>query len=402
MGAGCGDPAKSMKTNFILVDRRWHLAKIISDDNQALLLTFFRSLHSPGDDGLVIADSRTSTEIRDAFRNASAELVPPTPHSLCATVIEGTTIMKFSIHPKPKCSGAGWRGIKNGYFRAYRRPRRGLYPVTYCEGPKYWTQHIVKGEACDLKWANLQWLEGHTFYAPPGNSFCFGTRMIPAINGSIESFSRVQPGEYCGVEGFKHEYSFSSVKDYIKPRSVTVCILRSTSSSATRVELAPNCEKHKMKLMARFAARSEPDAHPSDLSICVRSGPDGDSLHTDFDCRGQVKLEFRIPRNRVTSTGSSDQASLQICTGYKEAAAPSLQKKNYVIGVGAECNELKTLLKFNAPSVADVAASIWRSDGSAGGDSWLPPLFNLIDEETPCFSFLCPDALKNAMFLGSA
>merc|ERR1712232_892964 len=129
-------------------------------------------------------------------------------------------------------------------------------------------------------------------------------------------------------------------KDYIKSRSITVCILRSTSSSVTRVELAPNCEKHKMKLMARFAARSELDTRPSDLSICVRSGLDGDTLHTGFDCAGQVKLDFRIPRNRVTLSGSSDQASLQICTGRKEAAASSLQRKFDVIGVGAECNEL--------------------------------------------------------------
>merc|ERR1712232_98337 len=126
--------------------------------------------------------------------------------------------------------------------------------------------------------------------------------------------------------------------------------------------------------------RSELDTRPSDLSICVRSGLDGDTLHTGFDCTGQVKLDFRIPRNRVTLSGSSDQASLQICTGRKEAAASSLQRKFDVIGVGAECNELKTLLKFNAPSVADVAASAsapWRTDSSASGDTWLSPPFNL-------------------------
>lgn len=368
--------------SFILVDRRWHLAKVLTAEEPEMLLTFYRSLASPADDGLIIADARPADEIREAFELMGAVLVPPTKHSVCASFLEQNG-PKFSIHPTPTCSGAGWKAIKHGYFRAYVRPRKGMVPVSYCEGPKYWTQRVVQGLACGGNWSGMEWLKARTFWSPPGEEFCFGTRQMPE-DADEGSFSRVIPRKYCGGNGFNHDGNFASVGDMHKPAALTLCILRAATPSqggVTRIAMAPHCKHHKMKLAARFPVRTQEHAQPHDMVLCVYHGEHGDSIRLAGQCesdRAPGTLDFV-----VASSGGHGAGRFRVCVLSHEGGA---------IGLGAECDH-GAELAFDVPSPAEVAASGAASLDSDTGS----PLFSLIDEETPCFGFLCEGALKNAM-----
>eukprot|EP00929_Paragymnodinium_shiwhaense_P042775 TRINITY_DN22080_c0_g1_i3.p1 TRINITY_DN22080_c0_g1~~TRINITY_DN22080_c0_g1_i3.p1 ORF type:complete len:514 (-),score=96.39 TRINITY_DN22080_c0_g1_i3:104-1645(-) len=389
--AGC-EKNDVASANFILVDRRVHLAKLWpSEEYQTDLINFYRSLRDPEADGLIVADPRPVAEIRRAFANVGADLVPPTKFSVCtAKTQNGRFSPRYSVHSKPSCKGNGWNELRGGYFRAYVRPRPGLQAAAACETERYWTSRITLTETCDGQWAGLTWLPGNTFHVPQGSSFCIGTRESRSA-GSEESFSMLLPERHCGGHGFEHLLSFDSVKDTHTPTTHTICIWRADGHSV-KIAMAPECEDwcrngDCVGVLAEFAARTPDSSTEQDVVLCVEAGGAGHLIKGAGSCRSP-KFVFAVPKLPLTAVGDGPgHLRKRICVG-KPKALPGTEQ---VVAVGSECDSVDADLIFEAPSAADLAASVSRL---AKGE---PALFSLIEEELPCAGFLCPGALRNAL-----
>merc|ERR1712232_27878 len=372
--------ADSRLPSIILLDRRRHLAKILKDlddDAPRMIVQFYRSLESPSEDGLIIADPRTPEALQEAFVRVGAFAAPPSDYRVCQSKLQNGH--KYSIHEGSHCGGGGWEQVQGGGLRAFARPREGFVAVSWCDNPKYWTQKIVKGQSCPEQWADLKWQHGGTFWVPKGDSFCVGTRSGPA-HGQEKSFSEMLPKPRCDQEGFQHQFTFGSVaaiRDSTQsPPPLTITICRKASSKTSTIT-ADGVDCEKLKVLARFPALDAAAAGEFDRVLCVSKGQ---TFKASDDCGEFQTFKFAVPQSAEQAREGSAPPRMRICrgSGAKDGFA--------ALGVGDdECSDTASPdSSFEAPSILEMAASTPQGEASTGA-----PLYELLDEARPCYSFIC-------------
>eukprot|EP00930_Biecheleria_cincta_P074443 TRINITY_DN61662_c0_g1_i1.p1 TRINITY_DN61662_c0_g1~~TRINITY_DN61662_c0_g1_i1.p1 ORF type:complete len:936 (-),score=112.30 TRINITY_DN61662_c0_g1_i1:117-2873(-) len=365
---------------FLLIDRRLQLAKVFTDADPRLLVAFFRSLKDPSQDGIIVADSRPLEEILRAFQQNNAWTDPPTHYRACTSPLKNGG-PKYSIHQGGHCGGGGWDPLTGGLWQGYAKERDQMQAFTWCDNEKHWIQIIVKGTKCPHKWAGLKWIAGGSLWARHGNNFCVGTR-----ESSTEelSFSRILAKSDCGGDDFKHEFSFSGVTDDGQVSSLSVCIGVDGAGRKSRVSQSSDCILDGYAQIGQFAAITSVAAGENDKVYCVATTDDGDVIRDAGRCAGTEKFQFAVPLNRpqpeVSLVEPELRAQIRVCVGFPRGASKPR------VGVGSECNNFRpVVLTVDPPSVFEIAASAPGIPGSSSAS-----LFSIIEEEVPCFGFLCP------------
>jgi len=379
---GCQLTVPAGRLNFILVDRRWGVAKVCDGRDPTMLLTYLRSLRDPEQDGLIIADPRPEGAIVESFQAAGSFVNPPTDFVVCHSPLKEDG-PKYSIHIGKACTTNGWHILDDSNFKGYFKPHKGMKPVTICDNEEYWTQTFAQGTECKPNFANMKWVFGDTIYVPEGKDFCVGSR---ARGHSETSFSRILVGmDSCGNEGFKHDFAFNGVSmqglSGMKPRVLCVHDVGRTVSFVTASEA---CRGGRI-----FSVLSEAAATGSDRKYCVAKTSNGDLLYEAGSCGlGKAKLTFAVPALGPAPSGAKadtfGEARARLCV----VRGGDGQAK---VGVQEECDSHGSDMgvRIEAPSMRDIAAS---TPQGSGGD--VRPLYALIQEEKDCFGFLCPAALE--------
>lgn len=375
MGGACAGFVKD-SLSFILIDRGMHLAKVLSDADPGLLVVFYRSLARPQTDGLIVADIRPKAELHRAFAQAGAFMAPATEYTVCKSLLKHGG-PKYSLHQGAICSGGGWERLDHGVFRAYAKPRAGMHPVTFCDNTKYWTQRVVRGTQCEKKWEGLMWERGGTFWIPRGKEYCVGTRRS---RKEESTFSRVLAQADCGnADNFKHDFNFAGVAEQHSLTAATVCVGR--KDDGTFKVSSDDCQNGGLQLVARFAARNAPAAAVTDIVLCVEAALlGGDVIRRAGECGSGQKLQFAVPSAPPIPAPAGHERP-----GNGERLPVCIREG--LIEAGKACSSAAAELRFEAPSLVDLAAS---TPGSGGAG----PLYTLVEEEVPCFGFLCPSAWR--------
>lgn len=374
----------SLTANFLLIDRRRSLMKILADSAEPrMLLSYYRSLGHPGDDSLIVADVRSPQEIREAFVAAKELSEPPTEYVVCTSNVKKSG-PKYSIQQGSGCNSGGWTMIENGRFRAHAKPREGFQAVEACDNTKHWTQRVVKEKSCVGEWGGLKWGQSDgdylKLYTHPGWTFCVGTRNDP-LQDSL-SYSRVLLKHDCGGEGFQHDFTFGTIPDKLVDGiigSFAVCIGRD-QERRTRISKLNNCGSNDFRRVAQFAAR-EPSRAPGWPAYCVTKGSQGDTIRPAGQCGAEELFSFAVPNTSPPpAEAPRDPALLErlkICVDGNLNTRPGLR-------VGPDCAGMSNpSLVLEAPSILDTVAST-----PLGGA--VLPLYAYVEEETQCFSFICP------------
>jgi len=113
-----------------------------------------------------------------------------------------------------------------------------------------------------------------SFWVPPGESFCVGTR---SGAGEELSFSRLLPNSDCNGEGFKHEFNFDSVNDKHSLTALTLCIGHHRKNKV-KISAKHDCSGGDWSLVASFPARTAEAALSSDKIFCVIASDSGDTI----------------------------------------------------------------------------------------------------------------------------
>jgi len=377
----------SSPISFVLIDRRHNVAKILSDDDPSLLKIFYRSLHDPANDGLIIADSRPKPLLVKAFVDAGVFYAPDAWYSICTAPLKNAG-PKYSTHAKARCDHGGWQKVANGFFRAYSQPREGLRAVSICDNEKFWTQRVIPEASCDdvQEWAGLKWSFGGTFWVPTGTDFCVGSRET----GSPEtSFSRMLPKSNCGGDGFRHDFSFGEVG----PGTVLVCIGtkgKINSEMSLRVSTKGDCDADGFSDLIRFPARRVAATDTtSTAAFCALNTGLSDAIMKAGECRSNQTFSFIVPNGTALPIILSADAVVASAFRRKTVCIGSVGN-SWVAALGDECETGIWSLRFQAPSLLDLIASTPRGPGG-GGNAAPMPLYTLVEEEADCSSFLCPD-----------
>jgi len=117
-----------------------------------------------------------------------------------------------------------------------------------------------------------------------------------------------------------------------------------------------------------FEARTGGAAADTDRRLCVDSGHGGDVIKKDGECDKQ-KFAFAVPGESVGHAAAYGHKRLNICVD--EGA----------VEVGERCETGGTGVRFNAPSIAEIAASTMSVEKA--------PYYTLVEEDVRCFPFLC-------------
>lgn len=190
------------------------------------------------------------------MRAAGALVQLDSEYSICSAMLQKGE-EKYAMFSGPSCSGAGWGAMQGGAFRARASKGLDLFPVTWCDNTRFWTQHIVQGEACP-DWGGLAWEHGGTFWAARGQAFCVGSREdAPAAL----RFSRVRTGADCGGGGFRHEFAFGHPTAPPAPPSMVLCVAEG------RVRAGAACRGQRV-----FSARPAAAALAGDRRLCAEAG----------------------------------------------------------------------------------------------------------------------------------
>jgi len=205
--------------------------------------------------------------------------------------------------------------------------------------------------------------------------------------------------------------SFNSVEDRGAADSVMmVCILEHLATSRITVAKVPDCDTHvegvrHSRLIARFAARTEETKDKDDIVYCVGRTQHGELVQEAGECGLSEIFTFAVPgktsASARTGTTSSDERQ-SVCMGMRRNGTKGPSKP--FAGTSAEICALvakdntagvKRGLKFSVPSTGDLLASLpMGSDTGADAQSGLRSLVTLIQEETECVQFLCPNAAR--------
>jgi len=413
-GAACKAP-----TSFILVDLRRSAAKIFAEDSPQydprLLISFLRSLTNPEIDGLIIADPRPSAVLRKAFNDTGALFVPIVEHSICTSPLK-VDGPKYSVHHSASCAHGGWHKVERGFFNAYLKPRPGFIAVSYCDTTKHWTQHIVLGKNCEdsANWADLRWVFGGTFYVPPGDDFCVGSRDRGAKESS---FSRMLPQSNCDGDGFTHDFSFGQLVEQSTLVTGNFCIGQSgvgTTDTRIRVSaISQECSENGLTRVANFLAHVSSSIRPTlqpskDRSICVSQRSTSDEI---FEGACNKSGDSDRPSLSLHVPGGEDEENIllganpvllaearrrdSVCFGGREV--------NFSVSVGKSCDlgRGRGSFRLQRPSLLNIVLSTPREQehflrGIDGNRSTYTkrtqvlPLYTLVEEERECFGFLCP------------
>eukprot|EP00747_Dinoflagellata_sp_TGD_P149109 gnl/TRDRNA2_/TRDRNA2_176990_c0_seq1.p1 gnl/TRDRNA2_/TRDRNA2_176990_c0~~gnl/TRDRNA2_/TRDRNA2_176990_c0_seq1.p1 ORF type:complete len:528 (-),score=63.89 gnl/TRDRNA2_/TRDRNA2_176990_c0_seq1:274-1857(-) len=407
VAARCKDAAATV--NFILVDRRGMLAKVLSDGTSSdphLLTVFYRSLEKPGEDGIVIADHRSHKELTAAFEATSSRLVPPAEYSICTSRMQREfrgAGPKYSVQLGQICKD-GWEPVPRGVFKAYTVPRPGMRAVSLCEQTTLWTQHIAEGDTCPSSWGDDSWSFAGTFWVHQGDAYCVGTRRT-TVKGF--AFSRAMARKKCDGEGFDHDFGFSSADERPQLPSGIVCVgRRATNGGHFRIEHGKDCSRKARRGWkdppTRFPARlgSLGVTHANgDVGLCVVKGASqdrADELRPAGTCGKAERFSFALPGNGTRLLGQGVQSRQRACVGPAMPTVAPGAGVQFQFGLGDECDRhVQTSspdgLDFELPSLHDLAASTPLSPQAATTDSkTLPPLYVLVDEGSGCVGFLCP------------
>eukprot|EP00927_Polykrikos_kofoidii_P016419 TRINITY_DN17423_c0_g1_i1.p1 TRINITY_DN17423_c0_g1~~TRINITY_DN17423_c0_g1_i1.p1 ORF type:complete len:850 (+),score=102.50 TRINITY_DN17423_c0_g1_i1:58-2607(+) len=382
-GKSLSSCAAAASVNFILVDLRRYLAKVLSDADPQEWVRFLRSMEDPALDGIVIVDERGDPAIVDAFKTAGAFTAPPLDITFCKAQINPTT-PKYSMQVGA-CKGGGWAAIRGGATKAFKSPREGLIPVTWCDNTKHWTQMVLKGETCPKQWKGLALMHGATIWVPPGNSFCTGTGVKSDI-----PMSNVLPQSNCATtDGFTHSFSFGGVDleqlvtkygQALAPLVVSVCRkLETTRISHKRDRCLASSGWNLLATFVAIDVRTQFGRPLPDISstFCVVASADKSTSDTleQIDsklCRDRQAFVFAVHKEQTASASNP-----RICA----------RKGDGRIGVGEdEC--IGASLSFVTPSMNTVAAS---TPTISSGKSNARPLYVFVQESVECASFLCPN-----------
>jgi len=146
-----------------------------------------------------------------------------------------------------------------------------------------------------------------------------------------------------------------------------------------------------MKEVINFAAHKI-RAAPSDQEFCVQSSEsNGDVIHTGGTCTGHVRLTFFLPQALPPS--SSPETELRSPDLYRRHQVCSITKPNgkSVIRLDAGCSLVPPpQVTFQVPSLFDVLSSTPQDKGAH-------PWYMLVEEEHPCFGFICKNIWSNFM-----
>eukprot|EP00928_Gymnodinium_smaydae_P069890 TRINITY_DN5370_c0_g3_i1.p1 TRINITY_DN5370_c0_g3~~TRINITY_DN5370_c0_g3_i1.p1 ORF type:complete len:960 (+),score=230.47 TRINITY_DN5370_c0_g3_i1:249-3128(+) len=384
------------KANFLLVDRRQHVAKILqpeADDAPSLLVSFYRSLVNPEDDGVIVADTRSASDIAKAFVSAGAFAELLGTYTVCKSPMKELT--KYSLHAGEGCSGSGWDSIQGGTFVAHTKKSDDVVAVSWCDNTKYWVQRMVKGEKCPEHWAGMKWVHGGTFYASPGDSFCVGSRMT---NTEGKSFSRLLPKANCAGDGFEHDFSFGMSKGAWKAAPLTLCVVPGAgakgSEQASALLAADDsesaCGGARATSGLRFAARApRKGGSEGDRLFCAaRVGGGGGGrgqfygdLREGSETCGKDELGFLVPASVSREEGGTGAGASD------PPPRPRICAQGTGVASGDHCSA-SAAIAFEAPSALDVAASTPGPFALAKS-----PLYMLVEEAQLCFSFVCPGVL---------
>lgn len=375
---GCNSVAFA---NFILLDRRQHTAKILSDNNPRLLTVFYRSLSNPAADGLIIADVRTEASLRQAFVRSAAFVVPTTQFTVCtADFPKGGP--KYSIFKGNGCGTAGWEKLHGAHFQAYAKPREGFQVVSVCNNERHWTQRFVASDSCEGEWSGLTWKLGIQLWVQSGGSFCVGTR---DAQDKEQSFSRVLPQERCDGSGFMHSFGFDSTTATHPVPFLLVCIGRE-GSGALYISQHDDCQGGPRQLVARFPAWAVASAGGSRKVLCAEAtiSTAGDTIREADSCQaGRGKFSFAVPTEASSHTSAWAQR-LPVCISEPEGG------HHRRVGTGIDCkgHSYSGALHFEMPSLLDILAS------TPGPNHSTVTLYAIVEEEAPCAGFVCPRALR--------
>mmetsp|Transcript_27352 Transcript_27352/g.86222 ORF Transcript_27352/g.86222 Transcript_27352/m.86222 type:complete len:169 (-) Transcript_27352:2-508(-) len=166
---------------------------------------------------------------------------------------------------------------------------------------------------------------------------------------------------------------------------MTVCIGLG-GGDILRISKKDDCAEDGWRLAARFPARTTAAASEADRLLCVEDvgGTIGDMLRESRDCGPKQKFAFAVPRDPRPQDGVPEAARRQ-----RVCVFPPAERQGPRATVGHECEASggAGVLSFEAASIMDVLASV-PGAGKVG-----PPLFTIVEEEVPCFPFLCPGVL---------
>eukprot|EP00929_Paragymnodinium_shiwhaense_P108453 TRINITY_DN74773_c0_g1_i1.p1 TRINITY_DN74773_c0_g1~~TRINITY_DN74773_c0_g1_i1.p1 ORF type:complete len:977 (-),score=184.16 TRINITY_DN74773_c0_g1_i1:39-2969(-) len=407
-GVQQGDAAPSCpgakQTTVILIDRRRHLAKLLKPQDKDLLKVFFRSMHDPAQDGLIVVDPRRMAAVQSAMDAVDSFAVPPVDFSVCQAAF-GSQGMKFSVHHGDACGGGGWTAVPGTAIKGYASEKPGLIPISWCDNSQYWTQRVVKDRDCPQKWANLPWEYGGTMWVAPGNTLCVGSRQGKQ---NAASYSRILRKPDCGGEGYKHDVGFKSI-DQDKPlpghkaqpqAPLSLCVARKGKDTRIFRE-SDDCNSNGYETLVSFPALRIDGLSPEEYRFfCIVQKP---STHGKADgllstgnrdslaslCQNKAGTTFALPKDVAAPQAlNADQRSRLVCAGQEVG---SIQIT--ALGVGEmECEGVagSSRVHLVAPSVIDLAAS------TPGVGSARKPLYVLVEEERPCSGFICPGTLRRA------
>jgi hypothetical protein len=374
----CSPPYKAR--SFILIDRRYHLAKLMSDENSALLVGFYRGLTNPSKDGLIVVDPRPVDQIRQAFEASAARIHPPTEYTICTSKLANGEL-KYSLHQGPACAG-GWDKLPAGTFWAFTEKKADTLTVSFCDNSRYWVQRIIEDTKCEKHWQGLKWSIGGTFWVPSGNQFCVGVK-----SGGETPHSIALAQEDCNSNGAEHQFTFGSLKYSHTFGSFSLCVARKSSSGrpgALRLSVEKDCEDDGYTKQLSFRARAHGFTASGDKEFCVT-----EAGHAFSDeCDDSKLLRFSVP-------SEAGNAESLLCAG------PSLEDQSRnIIGMGEACRDgpdklLEVRFKFAVPAAMEIAASV-AGDMRSGH-----PFVTLVDEDVPCMGLFCPNAMACAEKQGS-
>jgi len=193
---------------------------------------------------------------------------------------------------------------------------------------------------------------------------------------SEQSFSRVRAKPNCAGKGFTHDFTFSGVPQQKTPVAFVICIgQKSGETKLTRISGYDDCDTEGFGLVGRYPVLPADSASPG-RRLCIEQTGVGDIIREV--CVGTPKLTFKLPQRGVPK--QAQEGSFDHPEGHKRVVLCEMTDGSF--GNGDACAQSAPKQRFEMPSLADIAASI-------AGAKDEQPLFTVVEEEIPCFGFIC-------------
>jgi len=384
---------------FLLVDVKNGIAKVLNDEDPRRLYVYYRSLNVPEEDGLIVADQRSASEVEKAYAALDLLWAPPTSYTVCKAYWKEYPRYKF--FRGRHCDEGRWKTlqVRGSTFTAYSRPvaGRNLIEVCHSENIQHDVQRIVAGKHCEEKWSDMKWEgEDRIYVARPRKKglLRLSTRL------SFQPSSRILPPGVFETEPFKTVFDFDPVLPEPLLPAVVVLSISLRDDGAARFCVGPTGCSNGTDVL-RFFVKPLQTTHTitpdlKEYSICSLEASDRTNDRHETICLGsnccregwKQRFRFALSSEQPGFTLASGPAASEaeqrrpLCVGSRVAAGAGL---TFIARFAEHCGDSEHQHDFSlrAPSRADVAGAGVRAPGR----------FAILHEDLECASFVCPDTL---------